>query len=257
MRAPIISQMESALDSSTGGVPYTHPHRHGSGGTTVGRAVAKSSAGDDRSFAAASVYDMSIDLEIPDTLEAALESIEDTHVEGEALLWRGVEEFGQRGADEASAAGAALDEEEAAEDAKMLRALEVQVWLELDALSTELEYESVPLELLGLLPPPPEGVGWPLSFAQQRAAVRFADAEEQRVRAEASGDGAAAAPASAFVAADSERYPALRRATKLSYAIWAVIRDGDEPVQHVLEAASTSERLRLALLRLREISGRV
>ena len=54
-----------------------------------------------------------------------------------------------------------------------------------------------------------------------------------------------------------EGYPLRRRAARLSYAIWAVIGDEDgAPLQRVLEAAGTAERLRFALLRIRRLMGR-
>ena len=67
-----------------------------------------------------------------------------------------------------------------------------------------------------------------------------------------------------YVPAD-ESLPALHRAHRLSYAIWSVLSDESDnsymvkddefgDVQPALEATSTSERLRLALLRMREIS---
>ena len=51
----------------------------------------------------------------------------------------------------------------------------------------------------------------------------------------------------------SELWLARRRAQRLSFAVWPMIRDQNVDLQSVLEAASTGDRLRLALLRLREL----
>ena len=61
-------------------------------------------------------------------------------------------------------------------------------------------------------------------------------------------------------------FPPRRRAVRLSYAIWTVIghegllsrrfKWGVAHLQPLLEAGSTSDRLRLALLRMRELAGR-
>jgi len=51
-------------------------------------------------------------------------------------------------------------------------------------------------------------------------------------------------------------YPPRRRAQRLSYSAWSVIRDEETDLQPILEIASTSDRLRAVLLRLREVTGR-
>ena len=51
--------------------------------------------------------------------------------------------------------------------------------------------------------------------------------------------------------------PARRRVQRLSYSIWAMIRRENADLQGVLQARSTSERLRMALLRLRELRAQV
>ena len=51
-------------------------------------------------------------------------------------------------------------------------------------------------------------------------------------------------------------YPSLRRAQRLSYAVWAVIGPGVD-LQPLLEAGGAAERLRLALRRLRELDAGV
>jgi hypothetical protein len=104
-----------------------------------------------------------------------------------------------------------------------------------------------------LLPPPPTS-GWPLEFAQQRAAYRHSARAELDAKLAGEGWPAELSPVgqATLVLAD-DAYPALRRATRLSYAIWAVI-SADDPVQPVLEAMGTSERLRMALLRMRDLA---
>ena len=50
--------------------------------------------------------------------------------------------------------------------------------------------------------------------------------------------------------------PARRRAQRLSFSVWAMIRDRTDAardLQAVLEVPSTSDRLRLALVRLRKL----
>ena len=58
---------------------------------------------------------------------------------------------------------------------------------------------------------------------------------------------------------DPEYYPARRRIQRLSFVVWSMIkdRDGSGDLQIVLEAASTSDRLRMALLRLRTLREQV
>ena len=52
---------------------------------------------------------------------------------------------------------------------------------------------------------------------------------------------------------DSSRYPARRRAQRLSFSVWCIVRAENADLQRPLEAASTSERLRMAVLRIREM----
>jgi len=54
----------------------------------------------------------------------------------------------------------------------------------------------------------------------------------------------------------SESYPLGRRTQKLSYCVWAMIRQENLDLQAVLEVRSTSDRLRMAVLRLRELRRR-
>ena len=249
---------------------------------------------------------------LPAALSRALEAIEDERVAAEVRLWA-ADGVSDRGREEATAGGAAADVDEEADDAAAVEALEVQAWLELDALSTRLGYASVPMELLGLLPPPP-AAGWPLEFAQVGAAAPHHERQRARTRSHARarrhatvvcGSHAAHLPPSCTVhlsrhtrhtrlaslpsqarAAFREgsraelqesldwpmelrtsarytptdsAYPALRRASRFSYAIWAVLAASADGValQPVLEAEGTCERLRMALLRMRELSSRL
>ena len=172
---------------------------------------------------------------------------------------------------------------EAAEDAAevdvRLGGLETQLWLELDAFFVAYTAERArlsgggggdrgdgrgggvraPPHILSLLPPPPSS-GWPEGFALDVAA------EEQRQRA---ADLEAVSLFNPGVAREAreplyppcdgpdEGYPLRRRAQRLSYAIWTLLsRDTDE-LQRALEAPSTSDRLRMALLRLRALRKEV
>ena len=51
--------------------------------------------------------------------------------------------------------------------------------------------------------------------------------------------------------------PPTRRAQRLSFEIWTAIREENHDLQAVLEASSTGDRLRLALLRLRALREQV
>lgn len=109
----------------------------------------------------------------------------------------------------------------------------------------------MPRELLNLLPPPPDA-GWPKGFGL----ARIAESSRKRARLNAL-IGQPTDPA-VSVPELSEDYPLLRRTSRLSYAIWAVITGSEEnaPLQRVLEEASIAERLRYAVLRMRVMTGR-
>ena len=230
-------------------------------------------------------------------LVSLLDEIEDYAVAGEAELGRQID-VGSAAAVEAALQGEQADEAEEQEDERTLAYLETQVWLELDAgcnpqsaaaLMTDAD---LPDELLGLLPPPPEGVGWPEDFrllklaSSRRAraelnrlfasndAVRQPAAAQSKSELQALGlasvglpdddiflplsddagpDGEIVVP----LADDSDfGYPLRRRAVRLSYAIWAIISEDSAPLQRVLEATSAAERLRFAVLRMRTLTGR-
>ncbi len=165
-----------------------------------------------------------------------------------------------------------------AEEAQTLAALEQQVWMQLDAFLRALATRKdgalpVPAQLLSLLPPPP-AEGWPEGFVLHRVALAL---EEQAAAAAATAAAAAAAAPGAsahaegddpsraesppdlepFVPCDHTLYPARRRAQRLSNSIWLLIGDESADLQPALEARSTSERMRLALERIREMRAAI
>jgi Lon protease-like protein len=137
-----------------------------------------------------------------------------------------------------------------------LSVLEVQVWLELDHLLRTLarlrgagNQAPVPTQLLGLLPPPPAS-GWPTDFALSGMSTQL---RERFEGARSEGEGAAFGSAFDFVPVDLAHYPSRRRAQRLSWAVWAVIGGEGVRLQPLLEVQSTSDRLRLALRRMRDV----
>merc|ERR1711871_1814768 len=116
-----------------------------------------------------------------------------------------------------------------------------------------------PIQLLGILPPPPAG-GWPESFALQRIVTELRRAELAK-----------AAFASTFGMSfdksdDPEpydeldpRYPVRRRAHRLSFSAWQVLANywGGLELQPALECESTTDRLRMVLLRLRALASQI
>ena len=56
-----------------------------------------------------------------------------------------------------------------------------------------------------------------------------------------------------YIPVDGEHYPARRRAQRLSFAIWSVIGGENVELQPLLDVRSTSDRLRFALLRCRDV----
>lgn len=157
-----------------------------------------------------------------------------------------------------SAAGATL----VVEGLETLEMLEVQTWLELDVLlqtmrKTTQRAVPIPSQILGLLPPAPES-GWPEDFELQVVAARLALDYNLQNEAYIGPDGDVRKMS--YVPVDAA-YPARKRAERLSWVIWAIIGNqkigvnayGGSPYQKVIEAEGTSERLRLVLMRLREI----
>lgn len=134
------------------------------------------------------------------------------------------------------------------------------MWLEVDALLTALAAQrpGPPLsavasaQLLSLLPPPP-AAGWPAPFrlAEQAEALRERT-EEQAALAMFNPGVDEPVP---FVPCDAARYPPRRRAQKLSCLVWPTICQDNDQLQAALEAGSTADRLRLALLRLRALNA--
>ena len=147
--------------------------------------------------------------------------------------------------------------------------LEYQLWVELDDVLSALQVlnnreKAVPLppQMLALLPEPPEG-GWPESFklsvlrAVVASAAKAKKEEEEEKEEGSKEDGTEDL---SYVPMDAA-YPVRRRAERLSWLIWAIIGDqkvgvnayGGSPYQPLIEAEGTAERLRLALLKIREI----
>jgi Lon protease-like protein len=139
----------------------------------------------------------------------------------------------------------------AASSESRLRELELALWLRLDRLLALLHAlrpnktgpTPVPASMLGLLPPPP-AAGWPTEF-------RCADVAAEHAAAALDAPGLGG-----YVAVDA-RYPALRRAQRLGYAVWEVIGTEGESTQPVLEAASVAERLTLALAWVDDMTDKV
>ena len=172
----------------------------------------------------------------------------------ETVAMDAVQEAWSVSALEAADAAEAVEIEE---QVAQLAALETQVWLELDAFLRAVAVRRsggmpVPSQLLSLLPPPP-AAGWPDEFVLMSVGKQLgADAEAQR----AMDNFDPADDPEPFVPVHAD-YPARRRAQRFSYSIWAMIREENADLQAVLEANATSDRLRMALLRLREIRGYV
>ena len=163
-----------------------------------------------------------------------------------------------------------------------LAALEAAVWIALDALIRELAQVSsqgfralvAPRLLLALLPPPPDvqgqGSGWPPGFALQRLADELRQMSDLAEMGYFAGRDVMGEVAEPFVTPDA-RYPPRRRAARLSFVIWAVIRDdeglADEEaavvapeldgqtaqMQRALEASGTAERLAMAAEQMRAL----
>ena len=161
--------------------------------------------------------------------------------------------------------------EEAAERAVSLQTLELQVWLELDAVLRSIAHLAgdpdampAPVQLLGLIPPAPAG-GWPDDFALLRVAtqLRAAEAAKSATDAETLVIGGSASDMLGYDPGEAEPfepvdagYPARRRAQRLSFSIWQVIANywAGLELQPVLEVESTSDRLRMSLIRLRALA---
>lgn len=151
--------------------------------------------------------------------------------------------------------------------------LETQVWLEVDDLLRVMrelatlagtpQSVKIPTQLLGLLPPPPDG-GWPDTFRLAKVARRMRVEYEREEAAAAEVGVEGALRAVSYVPVD-ELYPPRRRAERLSWVVWAVVGDqkvgvnafGGSPFQPLLEVDGTAERLRHALIKTRELKRRL
>ena len=175
-------------------------------------------------------------------------------------LQRAVEEAEEEAAEDAEE----LEPDESDEMAAGLLLLEQTVWVELDLLLRTLNKlrggpnkAPVPSQLLGLLPPPPEHGGWPDVFNDDGLGGMAAQLKERYDGAIAEEGQLGAARWMHYVPVDHEIYPARRRAQRLSFAVWAVIGGQDVQFQPLLDASSTSDRLRLALLRMRDVMRQI
>ena len=185
----------------------------------------------------------------PEVLDALMEAVEEASTAGD---------LGDPDPIEAELAQAE-DAEDEAEASRSLLLLEYQVWIELDNLLRALTKARgpagttpVPSQLLGLLPPPPEG-GWPKAFAEEGLGNSAAQLRERFDGALAEGEELGLARFYSFIPVDGEHYPARRRAQRLSFAIWSVIGGENVELQPLLDVRTTSDRLRFALLRCRDV----
>jgi hypothetical protein len=148
------------------------------------------------------------------------------------------------------------DEDEAVvEDTRALLALEHQVWLELDNFLRRIAENGrmpVPKQLLCLLPPPP-AAGWPPSFVLKTVVGEIKKSAMQQRSMATAADEYDPEPYAPL----DPRYPTRRRAERLSFSLWLVIREEGLDLQPLLEATSTSDRLRMGLLRMRELVERL
>ena len=108
---------------------------------------------------------------------------------------------------------------------------------------------TAPAQLLSLLPPPPEPAGWPAEFVMADVVAQLrAQAAKQRARQLSDAD-----DPEPYVPCSQELYPARRRAQRLSFCAWRLVHSENNELQRALEAVGTGDRLRLAVLRLREL----
>ena len=148
--------------------------------------------------------------------------------------------------DDAVHAEAEEDAEAAAVECdRVLADLELQVWLELDAFLRRFAWNRgtiiggaaapAPVQLLGLLPPPPVG-GWPDDFILGSVVVDLRKAAAKRRARTNLGPVYDPAP---YVPTHA-RYPPRRRAQRLSYSIWIVLKEPGLDLQPPLDTASTA-----------------
>ena len=106
-----------------------------------------------------------------------------------------------------------------------------------------------PAQLVSLLPPPP-AAGWPEEFALTKAVVALRNKAASQRSFDMFDERDDPEP---YVPHSPELYPSRRRAQRLSFALWTLIRQENRDLQPILEVQSTSDRLRMAILRLREL----
>ena len=108
---------------------------------------------------------------------------------------------------------------------------------------------AAPAQVLSLLPPAP-AAGWPDEFMLHRVVLQLrSQAKARRAQTTFRGD-----DSEPYVPC-AESYPVRRRVQRLSFIIWAVLGQDNEDLLRALETTSTRDRMRLALLRLRELRG--
>jgi hypothetical protein len=179
-------------------------------------------------------------------------------------LWAGcplVRESLDQAIDAAALKSEAEEADDISEEALSLEVLEYQVWVELDLLLRTLSRlrgpankAPVPSQILGLLPPPPNNDGWPKEFDLANIATQL---KERFDAMSAEEGGATAARLMNYVPIDHSIFPARRRAQRLSFAIWGVVGGEGVQLQPLLDTSSTKDRLRLALLRIRDVQQKL
>ena len=145
---------------------------------------------------------------------------------------------------------------------------EFQLWCELDNLAkilTKLNPKAntempIPTQILGLLPADKDGRSWPKGFKLSRYTRKMSNVYsilEKNSNLQLNRD-------EPDQLKTVEGYPRLRRARRLSYTVWALLDTilGDDYIkeedritkQQILEMNSTTARLKIALLRVRQIN---
>ena len=107
---------------------------------------------------------------------------------------------------------------------------------------------------LCLLPAQPAApaIGWPEEFVLSRIVDQIRAAERERRPSTSAPPPDAPVDPEPYVPLHPG-YPPRRRVEKLSYSVWLIIRDPDLELQPVLETTSTADRLRRALVQIRDL----
>lgn len=147
----------------------------------------------------------------------------------------------------AAACEAATQADEGTQAGEGALSEEVALWVELDTLLRTVAAQrsgvvQAPEQLLSLLPPAPRD-GWPKDFVLQKL-------REDLHRPSREGGGELARD---FLPCCHQRYPAHRRAQRLSFAVWPLLSRSQPVLQRALEASSTMARLRMATAHMREL----